>query len=75
MTSQSWRTTKNLFADLESIQYRSGDASHGADHTTQAQVDKHEKKHDGPEGTGREVGHGLCEGNERQAGALNRLKK
>ena len=66
-------TCENLPVDFVSVEDWCGDASHGADHASQAQINQHEKKHDGPEWTGREVGHGFCEGNECQAGALNCL--
>ena len=72
---RSQLTTQDLFAYLESIQYGCCDASHGADHASQTQVDQHEEEHDRPEGTAREMCHGLCEGDECQTSALNRLEE
>lgn len=66
-------TCEKFLADFESVDQRSEDALDGAEHAAQAQVDQHEEEHDGPEGRGREVGHGLREGDEGQACALDRL--
>lgn len=66
-------TCKKFLADFESVYQRSEDALDGAEHAAQAEVNQHEEEHDGPEGRCWEVGHGLCEGNEGQACALDRL--
>lgn len=66
-------TCKKLLADFERVDQRGEDALDGAEHAAQAQVDQHEEEHDGPERRGREVGHGLCEGDEGQACALDSL--
>lgn len=66
-------TCKKFLADLERVDQRSEDALDGAEHAAEAEVNQHEEEHDGPEGRGREVGHGLCEGDEGQARALDRL--
>lgn len=68
-------TCEDLFPNFESIQNGCGDASHGANHATQAQVYQHEEKHDRPEGRSRKMGHGLSEGNKSQTGALNSLMR
>ena len=49
------------------------DPLHGAEHGAHAQVEQHEEEERGPEGAGRELGHGLCEGNERQARPFHTL--
>lgn len=66
-------TCKKFLADFESVYQWSEDALDGAEHAAQAEVNQHEEEHDGPEGRGWEVGHGLCEGNEGQTCALDRL--
>lgn len=73
MLLKSTPTTKDLLADLERVQYGCGDAGHCANHTSQPQVDQHEEEHDRPEGTGREMCHGLSESYKCQTSALNRL--
>lgn len=64
-------TCEELLLDLVGVEDGRGDACHGADLTAQAQVDEHEEEHDGPEGRGREMSHGLCESNEGQACTLH----
>lgn len=66
-------TCEKLLAEFEGVDERRDDALDGAEHAAQAQVDQHEEEHDGPEGRGREVSHGLGEGDEGQAGALDGL--
>lgn len=66
-------TCEKLLLDFVGVQDRCGDTSHGADHAAQAEVDEHEKEHDGPKGRSWEMCHGLCEGDEGQAGALHSL--
>lgn len=68
-------TCQVLLAHLECVEHRRGDASHGANHAAQAQVDEHEEEHDGPEGRGWEIDHGLSEGNEGQASPLYCLER
>lgn len=67
-------TCEKLFLDLIGVEDGCGDAGHGADHAAQTEVDEHEEEHYRPERRRREMGHGLCEGDEGQAGALNRLQ-
>lgn len=71
--SQTSLTCQTFLADFESVYQRSEDALDGAEHAAQAEVNQHEEEHDGPEGRGWEVSHGLREGNEGQACALDRL--
>lgn len=66
-------TCQKLLADFERVNQRSEDALNGAEHAAQAEVNQHEEEHDGPEGGGREVGHGLREGDESQTCTLHRL--
>ena len=66
-------TCKKFLADFECVYQRGEDALDGAEHAAQAEVNQHEEEHDGPERRGWEVGHGLCEGYEGQACALDRL--
>lgn len=76
LTERYWEvslTCKKFLADFESVYQRSEDALDGAEHAAKAEVHQHEEEHDGPEGRGWEVGHGLCEGDEGQACALDRL--
>lgn len=70
MAEEEELTCQVLFAHLERVEHRRGDAGHGADHAAQAQVDEHEEEHDGPEGGGWKINHSLCEGYEGQACAL-----
>lgn len=67
-------TCEHLLGHLEGVDDRRGDSCHGPDHAAQAQVDEHEEEHDGPERGGREMCHGLSEGDEGQACALHRLR-
>lgn len=66
-------TCKKFLADFEIVHQRCEEALDGAEHAAQAEVDQHEEEHDRPEGRGREVGHGLCEGDEGQARVFERL--
>lgn len=59
--------------DAEIIHERSEDSLHGPEHGAEPQVEQHQEKQSGPEGTGREEGHHLSERYERQACALNPL--
>lgn len=68
-------TCKKFLADFESVYQWSGDSLYGAEHAAEAEVNQHQKEHDGPEGRGWEVGHGLRESNEGQACTLDRLVK
>jgi len=74
-----WRpgalTCEELLADLEGVDERREDALDGAEHAAQAQVHQHQEEHHGPEGRRREVSHGLREGDEGQACALDRLEE
>ena len=68
-------TCEELLADFEGVDQRCDDALDGTKHAAHAQVNQHEEKHDGPEGRCREVGHGLCEGDEGQACTLHCLRR
>lgn len=63
-------TCKKLLSDFECVYQRGEDTLNGAKHAAEAEVNQHKEEHDGPEGWGWEVGHGLCKGNESQACAL-----
>lgn len=68
-------TCEEFLANFTSVHERSEDALDGAEHAAQTQVHQHEEEHDGPEGRGGwEMGHGLREGDEGQAGALDHLE-
>lgn len=61
---RSGPTCEKLLAALEGVDKRREDPLDGAKHAAQAEVDQHEEEHDGPEGRGREVSHGLGEGDK-----------
>lgn len=68
-------TGEELLADFRRVDERSENPLDGAEHTAQAQVHQHEEEHDGPEGGGWEMRHGLREGDEGQACALDHLER
>lgn len=67
-------TAQDLLADLEGVQDWCGDAGHGSNHASQAQVDEHKEEHDWPKWTSRKVSHCLCESDEGQTSTLNCLE-
>lgn len=56
------------------VHERREDSLHGPKHGAEAQVEQHEEKQCGPEGTGWEEGHHLSEGDECQACSLHTLQ-
>lgn len=68
-------TCQVFLAHFKSVHEGCDDTLDCAKHAAQPQVHQHEEEHDWPKRRGREVGHGLSEGNEGESCALHSLRE